>query len=214
MTTTAAGAPINLAANATNGVGVTSGKNMTLMPAAARTPAASSAKPRLEGRASKPRTTGADGGPPSLVSRWSASPRLVRITTARFMRFDPGPTSPRIPAVPKVSEPPMARNSASSSPESTRLCSCPRVTGSGSPAIQSFARSRRSGTPAGYRGLNARTSAIARSPGTSLPGPGSPSNRGPRRLWRHRRSSPPHHLSAAPPLRTGSAARTLLRKWR
>ena len=73
-------------------------------------------EPRLEGRASKPRTTGADGGPPALASKWSASPRLVRITTARFMRFDPGPTSPRIPAVPKVSEPPMARNSASPRP--------------------------------------------------------------------------------------------------
>ncbi len=144
MITTAAGASRCLAANATSGVGVTSGKNLTPIPAAANTPAVSSANMRLSGRASKPNATGFSGGPLCLVIRWSASPLVVRMTVARFIRPDPGPTSPRIPAVPKVRGSPIASAIAARSPASTMSRSAPRVLGSGSPSIHRRVASSRS----------------------------------------------------------------------
>ncbi len=85
--------------------------------------------------ASRPITTSPDPRP----FRWSARPAVVRMTTARFMRFDPASTLPRMPAVPNSRVPAIRSASSAASPDSISAPSSARVTGSGSPAIHSSA---------------------------------------------------------------------------
>ena len=145
MTTTAAAAPNRRAAYATSGVGTGLLKYLTVKPAAVSTPTVSSMNAALESRASRPTTTGP--GVPATRGGSRQDPCVARMTTARFIRFEPASTFPRSPAVPKASVPSMRSASSSYSPTSMRLRNSARVAGSGSPSIHRRAAFTRSEVP-------------------------------------------------------------------
>ena len=120
-------------------MGVGSTKYPTRYPAASSTPMVSSMKTPDDGRASRPTTTYRWSGV-VVRSRYATSPAVVRMTTARFIRFDPPSTTPRIPAVPNASVPFIRSASPSVSGLDSKAVSSALVLGSGSPSIHSLVR--------------------------------------------------------------------------
>ena len=128
-------------AKASTGVGNGRGSTMARRPAPIITAQVSRANWSDLCRASYPTTT----LDPPCARRYAASPAAARMTTARFIRFEPAPRVPRRPAVPNSSLPEnrssrsaMAASSADSA-RSMSSVSSGRVSGSGSSASQARA---------------------------------------------------------------------------
>ncbi len=78
--------------------------------------------------------------PSPFAFRYAASPAAARMTTERFIRIGPAPSSPRSPAVPNWSVPANRAASSSVSPPARSPASSVRVSGSGSSASHASAR--------------------------------------------------------------------------
>src|SRR5438552_1096085 len=106
------------------------------MPAAASTRAVSFVKSTLPLRPSRPTTTPRDATSGTFAFKYVASPAVVRMTTARFIRFGPAPMTPRRPAVPNSNFAPKRSAISFSSPAFNSASSSARVASSGSSSRQ------------------------------------------------------------------------------
>ena len=115
------------------------------------------------------------GVPGTWSRRHAARPAAARITTARFIRFGPAPSSPRRPAVPNCSEP--ANRSASSS---LRLRRSDRASGRAPPAGSRRPRRPRPGRPARSSSARRAGVGVVVAPRGGLRPAGRPARRRPR----------------------------------